>query len=141
MCKKARFFVTIKLPLIAKPRKDEYVEMEKDVIQTVKLGGYLTNDIDVTEDLISSKSTINQDCFMTNKIIPDLVNNSCSVPYKTSIRNHTPHQNIIVTENKLVAMVWPQSRLGESSRKFIHIRVTYGNNMKRILQALTYTRS
>jgi len=81
MCREARFSVALKLPMIVKPKKYEYIE-ENGVITPVKLGGYLTNDIDITEELIISKPTINKDSYMTNKIIYDMVNNLSSIPYK-----------------------------------------------------------
>jgi len=81
MCSKSRFYVSLKLPMIVKPKKYEYVE-KNSIIECTKLGGYLTNDIDVTDDLIISKRTVDKNSFMTNKIIYDMVNNLSSIPYK-----------------------------------------------------------
>jgi len=81
MCKKARFYVSVKLPMIVKPKKYKYI-LEDGIIKTTHLGGYLTNDIDITQELIISKSTISKDYYMSNQIIYDLVNNLSSVPYK-----------------------------------------------------------
>jgi DNA-directed RNA polymerase len=122
-----RFNIPSKLPMICKPMS----------YTRIRLGGYLLNDVNYSEDLIIKKYNIkNKSLISAENIIYNMINNISSTPYKI---NTELFDYILMNKHNLLINPDESSKYENIKKKSKYQQSKYNSHISKLnLQELYY---